>query len=408
MIIEHNDAGSKKPPVVMIVDDEMMVTQTLKSLLELETDYEVLAHESPSEALRVLQTQPADLVISDFLMPDMDGLQFLSQVKRMHPDIPLILLTGYADKENAIKALNEVGLYQYIEKPWDNDHLKLTIRNGLNSKSLNRTLKQKISELDNILLQVENLSQQNTLLTDELAVAREVQLSLLPKSLPAQDRLQLATRYTPALEIGGDFYDIIPLQGDKIAALIADVTGHGIQAALSTVLIKLGFSRFAGEDVSPGDILAGMNKVLSKGLPQGVFAAAIVAVIDVQSGECRVANAGTPHPSVLRRRAKDVERVPVNGLLLGIVDSNLFPPADEVVTQLAPDDCLILYSDGVCEVHNDRSEEFYTDGMQDTLLLNIDQPGDTVIDTLVQAARKFSSPKHEWDDITIIAIERKR
>jgi len=408
MTTELKEAGNGRPPVIMIVDDEMMVTHTLKSLLELETDYEVLAHESPSEALQVLQKQPADLVISDFLMPDMDGLQFLSRVKKMYPDIPLILLTGYADKENAIKALNEVGLFQYIEKPWDNDRLKLTIRNGLNAKSLNSTLKQKISELDRILLQVQNLSQQNTKLTDELMVAREVQLSLLPKSLPAQDRLQFATRYTPALEIGGDFYDVISLKGNKIAALIADVTGHGIQAALSTVLIKLGFSRFTGEDASPAEILAGMNEVLSKGLPQGVFAAAIVAVVDTESGECRIANAGTPHPAILRRRAKDVERIPANGLLLGIVDSKLFPRPEEVVTELAPDDCLLMYSDGICEVHNDSSQEFYSDGMLDALLQNIDKPGESIIDALVQAARDFSSSKHEWDDITIIAMERKR
>jgi len=81
-------------------------------------------------------------------MPEMDGITFLAKVRQMRPDIPRILLTGYADKENAIKAINEVGLFQYIEKPWDNSDLLMIFRNGLEKQQLMRKLQEKIDEIN--------------------------------------------------------------------------------------------------------------------------------------------------------------------------------------------------------------------------------------------------------------------
>ncbi len=148
-----NLSRSRRRPVVLIVDDEEMVTQSLGALLELETDYQVVSFQSPVDALAMLQKRPVDLVISDFLMPDLDGLQFLSRVKKMYPEVPRVLLTGYADKENAIKAINEVDLFQYIEKPWDNDHVKLIVDNGIATKGLKNQLQEKVRDLDRALLQ---------------------------------------------------------------------------------------------------------------------------------------------------------------------------------------------------------------------------------------------------------------
>jgi PAS domain S-box-containing protein len=117
---------------VVIVDDKEMVTASLSGLLMLETDYNVLTFNSPSEALDALQSEEVNLVISDYLMPgEMNGVEFLLELKKLQPDVIRILLTAYADKENAIRAINEIALYQYVEKPWDNDALLLLIRNGL-------------------------------------------------------------------------------------------------------------------------------------------------------------------------------------------------------------------------------------------------------------------------------------
>lgn len=135
------------PITILLVDDEEMVLTSIRSFLTIETDYQTRAFTSPVKALEKLDHQRVDLVISDYLMPEMDGISFLGRVKQKHPQVPRILLTGYADKENAIKAINDVGLYQYIEKPWNNEDLKLIIRNGLEKTLLLRSLESKIREV---------------------------------------------------------------------------------------------------------------------------------------------------------------------------------------------------------------------------------------------------------------------
>jgi len=134
--------------VILLVDDEEMVVTSIKSFLTLETDYQVVAFTFPKEALDYVQKNRVDLVISDYLMPEVDGIEFLAKVKEIQPEATRILLTGYADKENAIKAINEVGLYQYIEKPWENDDLRLVIRNGLEKRVLLKRLQDKIGEVN--------------------------------------------------------------------------------------------------------------------------------------------------------------------------------------------------------------------------------------------------------------------
>ena len=134
---------------VLIVDDEEMVTTSISTLFMLETDYNVLTSNSPSEALDALQVEKVDLVISDYLMPgDLNGVEFLLELKKLRPEAIRILLTAYADKENAIRAINEVGLYQYVEKPWDNDALLLLVRNGLLHGKLWKQLAARTQELD--------------------------------------------------------------------------------------------------------------------------------------------------------------------------------------------------------------------------------------------------------------------
>ena len=135
-------------PTVMLVDDEEMVATAIRSFLELETPYRVLAFDSPVRALECLQDARVDVVVADFMMPQMDGVAFLKRVRDVRPHTTRILLTGYADIDNAIRAINEAGLYYYLQKPWDNEHLKLIIRNGMERSSLVNDLDARISALE--------------------------------------------------------------------------------------------------------------------------------------------------------------------------------------------------------------------------------------------------------------------
>ena len=152
---------------IVIVDDEKIVTSAFSTLLKVEGFSDAHFFNSPIEALEFLKNNTPDLVISDFLMPNMNGLEFLSEVKKLYPEVSKILLTGYADKENAIRAINEVGLYRYIEKPWSNDDLIINIKNGIERSYLLSQLRQKISELEIAKKELEKYSQNLEQLVEE-------------------------------------------------------------------------------------------------------------------------------------------------------------------------------------------------------------------------------------------------
>lgn len=134
---------------ILIVDDEKMITTTLAALIKMVLKYSVETFNDPAKALEseALLNKNVDLIISDFMMPGMNGLEFLRSVKQISPESVTILLTGYADKENAIRSINEIGLYYYLEKPWDNGNLIKIVQNGLEKKGLEDNLRVKYNEL---------------------------------------------------------------------------------------------------------------------------------------------------------------------------------------------------------------------------------------------------------------------
>ena len=144
-------------PTIIIVDDEEMVLTSLSSFLALETEYHVETFTAATKAMEYVESNDIDLVISDYLMPEMDGITFLAEVRKLRPEVPRIILTGYADKENAIKAINEVGLYQYLEKPWDNEDILIVLRNGLEKLQLMKKLQTKIDEINKAYADLQGL-----------------------------------------------------------------------------------------------------------------------------------------------------------------------------------------------------------------------------------------------------------
>jgi DNA-binding NtrC family response regulator len=133
---------------ILVLDDEPMVVDSLEALIGLETAFSVHRFTDPLAARDSLSEQAYHAVVSDFLMPELDGVAFLSSAREQQPLASRILLTGYADKRNAIRSINEVGLYQYLEKPWDNDRLLLVLRNAAERSVLLRELDERMQVLE--------------------------------------------------------------------------------------------------------------------------------------------------------------------------------------------------------------------------------------------------------------------
>ena len=141
-----NQNGDK--PSIMIVDDEEMVITSIKAFLQLETDFEIRGFTDPEQAAEFAAKNRVDVAVSDYLMPKMNGIQLLGKVKESQPETSRVLLTGHADKQSAIQAINQVALFQYLEKPWDNAQLLLVIQSGAERARLLRDLREKVGELD--------------------------------------------------------------------------------------------------------------------------------------------------------------------------------------------------------------------------------------------------------------------
>ncbi|MDH3732166.1 MAG: response regulator [Gemmatimonadota bacterium] len=132
---------------VMIVDDEEIIVGAIQSFLEFDTEHSVLPFTSPDRALEALGEHTVHMIVADYMMPEMDGVTFLTRAREVQPQATRVLLTGYADKQNAIRAINEAGLYHYLEKPWDNEALKMIIRNGVERSALFLDLQARMAEL---------------------------------------------------------------------------------------------------------------------------------------------------------------------------------------------------------------------------------------------------------------------
>ena len=133
---------------ILIVDDEPLITRSLETFLKFAFKGTVYSSNDPVQAVKLAEEIKPDMVISDFLMPALNGLEFLKKIKEISEDTISILLTGYADKENAIKCINEVNIYYYAEKPWDNNTLIKIIDNGFEKFRLKNQLKKKLEELE--------------------------------------------------------------------------------------------------------------------------------------------------------------------------------------------------------------------------------------------------------------------
>ena len=231
----------------------------------------------------------------------------------------------------------------------------------------------------------------------ELEVARRIQLSILPESFPPSRRFDVAARYVPMTSVAGDFYDYIVADDNRAGLLIADVSGHGVPAALIASMVKLAATSQRPHADDPASVLLGMNSALH-GNTQNQFVTAAYVYLDAQANEFRYSAAG--HPPMLLLREGLVTQVAENGLMLAAFD---FASYSAVAQPLRPRDRLLLYTDGIIEAANSAGEFFGQEKllqlMQNTAKLTPRQAADQIID----AVCKWASSQD--DDLTILVCD---
>jgi phosphoserine phosphatase RsbU/P len=239
----------------------------------------------------------------------------------------------------------------------------------------------------------------------ELATARQIQASLLPRQMPTPVGLDVAARYVPMAAVGGDIYDFIEIGPSALGILVADVMGHGIPAALVASMVKLAFSVQTEHARDPAMVLTSMNRILCRHLERS-YVTAVYAVIDTESRQITVANAGHP-PLLFQRRGEAIPQAESeHGLMLGF-----FPEArytNRRVERFTVGARLLLYSDGVLEVRNPAGEFF--DGERVAAWLATIEPttADRFADIALGDLNKWSDREQFDDDVTFVVAEATR
>lgn len=238
----------------------------------------------------------------------------------------------------------------------------------------------------------------------ELEVARDMQCKILPEHTPVFPNLQIATRFIPAQEVGGDYYDFFDISPNQLGFVVADVSGKGISAAFIMAEVKGVFESLSKTISTPKELLTRANEILKKSLDKKSFVTAIYGIIDVTSGKVNLARAG--HTPVIVVRGKYTERLTPNGMGLGLDNGNNFNQfMSELEIQLNNNDILTLYSDGITESKNDRLEDFGSDRFEKILADNCDLHVEEISDKIISSLEDFSKEYIQHDDITLVLFK---
>lgn len=231
----------------------------------------------------------------------------------------------------------------------------------------------------------------------ELATARRIQNSIIPAVPEGVRSVRLATRYQPMTSVAGDFYDFLNSSDHLLTILIADVSGHGVPAALVASMLKVCFGAQGGQANNPAAILTGLNLMLRNSLG-GQYVTAACAAIDSQARVITYAGAGHPPSLLLRNNTGEIVRLAENGLFIGP-----FPKASytNVSVPFHTGDKLLLYTDGIVEASGPDGQEFGREGLESFLLSCAHHKPAEFIDALF---RRISTAAQQ-DDLTIVVAQ---
>ncbi|HEX6982412.1 MAG TPA: SpoIIE family protein phosphatase [Balneolaceae bacterium] len=254
---------------------------------------------------------------------------------------------------------------------------------------------------------VEELAQEERI-KQELQIAREVQQSFLPERTPEFPRLQLSAICKPAYETGGDYYDFIPLDENRIAVTIGDVSGKGIQAAFYMTFVKGIIHSLCRETKSPAELLKKANRLFYDNAPRGTFISLVYGVIDLEKHCFHFARAGHNPVLKINGQSDSVEELQPKGIGIGLAkDASFDCNIEEIELNICMDDVLVLYTDGIVEALNENHVFYGTYRLNNLLKKNKEGTTEVILNEVTNDVQTYIGNAKQHDDMTMIVIKLK-
>jgi sigma-B regulation protein RsbU (phosphoserine phosphatase) len=382
--------------LVLVVDDEAPIRDILGFYLK-RSGYQVLTAANGAEALVEMGRSRPDLIISDLRMPEMAGDEFCKRVKAdpATQDIYFIILSALDGTATRIGSLS-IGADDMIPKPFHAQEVLAKVDSTFRLISMQKEIKRQNRELTAFQDRMQG----------EMELAAALQMGLLPKLPGKVEHAQYTHRYYPAAGIGGDIYAILPLPGGSTAIMLADVSGHGVTAALISAMVKTSFENQVRSGNEPLAWAKGMNEDLFRSTLAEQFATAWLARLD--PGENRIHYVAAGHCPPLRivggalgglRRSEIMHGT---GFMLGLDTQLPFTGQD---SEFLADDRLVLYTDGLVEVEREDRTMLGEAGLR-RICAELPADMEEAAATIVTEIRTQNQPTPFTDDVTLVILDR--
>jgi len=381
------DASEKR--LLLLVDDDSENIQVVHSILK--DRYKIRVATNGAKALELAKVEPLpDLILLDVMMPHMDGYEacFCLKADQRTKDIPVIFLTGKTEVADEARGF-EVGAVDYIHKPFSPPIVTACVRTHLMLRDAHETVAQQLMAINN-----------------ELEMARQIQLSILPRETPRLQGLEIEARYLPMSSVAGDFYDFLVIDEKHVGILIADVSGHGLPSALIASMLQTGFAAQAQNASDPAQVLVGLNRALC-GKFRSHYVTAAYLFVDIENGTASYAGAAHPPLVLWQSKLGRTTEFVQNGLMLGP-----FPDSTYSAVNFSPaeGDRVLLITDGIIEVKDSSDQEFGMERLRRVVEAIHTLPVSGLADALLNELSRWSEHAigpGQSDDITLLAIDFK-
>lgn len=397
---------------VLVVDDSRAQRRILSSYLS-RWGYQVQEAGSGHEALEICRSQPVDLVLSDWMMPGMTGLEFCQEFRQLDREGYgyFILLTSKSEKGEVAHGL-DVGADDFLTKPVAANELRARIRAGERIIQMQRELSEKNRLVNETLSKISGLYDA---LDRDLIEARNLQQSLVRERFKDFGAAQLSLMLSPCGHVGGDLVGFFEINKASIGVFSIDVSGHGVASALMTARLASYLSGSSadqnialirgkdGENQprSPAQAAAQLNEIMLQEMETELYFTLALGHIDLETGVVVMVQCGHPH-SAIQRKSGQIEFAGQGGLPVGLIPGSRW--LDHRFT-LNPGDRALMASDGITECPDEKGKLLDEAGLEKLLRRNARLSGNTFFETLMWDLTSYAGNQDFPDDISAVLLE---